>query len=338
MGIIGTGWGARIQVPAFRAVGLEVVALAGSQPAKTAEIAADLGVSWHTADWRELLAHPEVAWVSIVTPPNLHQEMALAALAAGKHVLCEKPTALNATEAAAMQAAAAAQPELFALIDHELRFLPAIRHARALIADGAIGTPRHADMRVISSGRSDPTRPWNWWADAAQGGGSLGAIGSHAIDLLRYLLSDEVAQARGMINSFIAERPDAAGTLLPVTADDFATATLRFRRGSIATITTSGVARLDEPSSATIYGSAGTLRFSAGQLLHAEPNAPFRDITPAHTEQFPAGIEGDFPQGTVYIGRAIAAAQQGDHSALAPAATFADGLAIQQVLDAIREG
>lgn len=336
IGIIGTGWGARVQVPAFRAAGLAVTALAGSQPTKTAQIAAKLGVAWHTTDWRALLDRPDVALVSIVTPPNLHREMAIAALEAGKHVLCEKPTALNAGEAEAMLTAAQARPELLALIDHELRFLPAVRHARSLIADGAIGTPRHADIRVISSGRHDPNRLWNWWADAGQGGGSLGAIGSHEIDLLRYLLGDEVQQARGMINSFVAERPDGQGGMRPVTADDCAVATLRFTQGTLAAITASGVARIDEPGVTTIYGSAGTLRFVGGRLLHAEPNAAFNDITPPHTMSFPEGIEGDFPQGTVYLGHALHATLAGDRSAIGPAATFADGLAIQRALDAIR--
>lgn len=336
VGIIGTGWGARVQVPAFRAAGLEVTALAGSRPDKTAQIAGELGVAWHTANWRELLARPDVALVSIVTPPSLHREMAVAALEAGKHVLCEKPTALNAGEAEAMQAAAQAHPGLLALIDHELRFLPAVRHARQLIADGAIGTPRHADVRFISSGRSDASKPWTWWADAAQGGGSLGAIGSHAIDLLRYVLGDEVHQAQGLINSFIAERPDGQRGMRAVTADDFAAATLRFTHGTIATLTAGAVARIDEPSSATIYSAEGTLRFTEGKLLHATPGAAFNDITPPHTASFPDGISGDFPQGTVYIGQALRDALNGDRTAIGAAATFADGLAIQRALDAIR--
>jgi predicted dehydrogenase len=119
-----------VQAPAFRAAGLAVTALAGSQLAKTAQIAAELGVAWHTADWRALLARPDVTLVSIVTLPSLHRELAIAAPEAGKHVLREKPTALNAGEAEAMLAASPARPELLALIDHELRFLLAMHHAR----------------------------------------------------------------------------------------------------------------------------------------------------------------------------------------------------------------
>ncbi|NTV65578.1 MAG: Gfo/Idh/MocA family oxidoreductase [Oscillochloris sp.] len=335
IGIIGTGWGARVQVPAFRSVGLEVVALAGSQPERTARIAADLGVAWQSTDWRALIAHPDVALVSIVTPPGLHCEMALATLAAGKHVLCEKPTALDAAEAALMQAAAAARPDQLALIDHELRLLPALRLARELIARGEIGPVRHAEARSLGSSRSDLRRPWNWWSDAAQGGGVLGAIGSHQIDLLRYLLADEVTVAMGMTRSCVAARPDESGWMRPVTSDDYVAATLRFGGGALATISASVVGPHDEPNSLSVYGPSGALRFVGGRLLRSA-GGDFIDITPEHPLSFPAGIVGDFPQGTVYLGVALRAGLTGDRAALASAATFADGLATQRVLDMIR--
>ncbi|MBX0328491.1 Gfo/Idh/MocA family oxidoreductase [Oscillochloris sp. ZM17-4] len=337
IGIIGTGWGARVQVPAFRGAGLEVVALAGSQADKTARIAGELGVAWHTASWRALLERPDVDVVSIVTPPGLHREIAAAALEAGRHVLCEKPTAMDVAEAEAMLAAAEAHPAQLAMIDHELRFLPALRLARSLIARGEIGAVRHAEIRSLSSSRSDPRRAWSWWSDASQGGGVLGAIGSHQIDTLRYLLSDEVAVASGITHTFIAERPDDSGRPRPVTADDYAAASLRFVGGATATIMASVVAPHDEPNSATVYGVEGALRFVGGRLLRSAGGA-FADITPEHGVDFPEGISGDFPQGTVYLGVALKAALAGDAAALAPAATFADGLAVQRALDAIRAG
>jgi predicted dehydrogenase len=234
-----------------------------------------------------------------------------------------------------MLTVATARPSQIALIDHELRFLPALRRARELIAQGAIGAVRHAEARAVSGSRSDPSRPWTWWSDASQGGGVLGAIGSHQIDTLRYLLSDEVVSASGHTRAFISERPDDSGVPRTVTADDYAAATLRFARGAAATITASAVAPHDEPNSVTIYGAAGALRFGGGCLLRSD-GGEFIDITPAHSLDFPAGIAGDFPQGTVYLGAALRAALAGDGAALAPAATFADGLATQRALDAIR--
>lgn len=98
--ILGTGWGARVQVPAFRAAGLDVAALWGRTPEKAEGAAAQAGVAFASADVAAILARPDVDLVSIVTPPSTHAELALAALAAGKHVVCEKPTARDAGEAA----------------------------------------------------------------------------------------------------------------------------------------------------------------------------------------------------------------------------------------------
>src|SRR5438132_7125312 len=98
IGIIGTGWGARSQVPNFREAGLEVVAIAGSRPERTRRVAGELGLE-AVDDWRALVARGDVDLISIVTPPSEHVTMSTAALDAGKHVICEKPTALNAAEA-----------------------------------------------------------------------------------------------------------------------------------------------------------------------------------------------------------------------------------------------
>ncbi len=334
--IIGTGWGARIQVPAFRAAGLQVVALAGSDQAKTERIAGDLGVPFATGDWRAVLARPDVALVSIVTPPDLHREMAAAALAAGKHVLCEKPTALDAAQARAMLAAAQERPRQLALIDHELRFLPALIRARQMLADGAIGAVRHVLFQVISSSRADLARLWNWWSDTARGGGALGAFGSHQVDLLRYLLADEVAAVAASLHTFVAERNAADGPR-PVTSDDYYSLRLRFARGPLATIECSSITRTNEPNSVTLYGAAGTLRWVGGKLLHIPPDGAPEDITPAYEHATPADLRGgDFPQGTLYLGHALRAFFAGDRAALVPAATFVDGLHTQQVLDAAR--
>ncbi|MBO9313037.1 MAG: Gfo/Idh/MocA family oxidoreductase [Chloroflexus sp.] len=336
IGIIGTGWGARVQVPAFRAAGLTITALAGSQLEKTRRIAQELSVPFATANWHELLQRDDVRLVSIVTPPYLHREMAEAALVAEKHVLCEKPTALHAAEAESMLNAAQQHREQLALIDHELRFLPAIQAARARVAAGDIGEVRAAEVRFFASSRADPQRLWDWWSDRSAGGGVLGAIGSHQIDLLRYMLNDEVVSAQGLVQTFITQRPDTTGALRAVTSDDYTTATLRFARGTVATLTATVVVRINEPLTVTLYGSEGTLRFSNGRLTIGK-NDTFDDLTPPHTIDIPPTLSGEFPQGTVYLGHALRAALAGERDAVAPAATFRDGLAIQRVIDAIAQ-
>src|ERR1051325_9021928 len=144
IGIIGTGFGAKVQTPLCRQAGLGVAALAGFHHEKTREIAAELGVRAY-ADWRELAAAPDLDLVSVTTPPSEHREVAPAVLEAGKHVLCEKPTALNAGEAQQMLDAAKRHSKQIAIIDHELRFVPSWRDARTRLP--GLGAIRYAEMR-----------------------------------------------------------------------------------------------------------------------------------------------------------------------------------------------
>src|SRR5258708_18493158 len=201
VGIIGTGWGARVQAPAFREAGLEVVAIAGYNADRTRRAAAELGLEAFD-DWRALIAS-HVDLVTIVTPPSEHLTMATAVLDAGKHVLSEKPMALNVAEAELLVEAARRHPDQLALIDHELRFLPSFRAARERI--GELGGVRYAEVRYASASRGDPKRGWSWWSDANQLGGALGAVGSHFVDALRFL-GLEVEAAQASLRTVIYER------------------------------------------------------------------------------------------------------------------------------------
>lgn len=337
IGIIGTGWGTRVQVPAFKAAGLPVVALAARDRARTEQQARELGIAFATNDWRELLARDDVQFVSIVTPPSTHREIAIAALEAGKHVLCEKPMALDASETQAMVDAAKAHGTLYTLIDHELRFLPAVQLARQQVQQGNLGTLRHIESTVLSASRNSPQREWNWWSDAEQGGGLLGALGSHQVDLLHFVFGP-ITAVSGLTNVFISERPSESGSR-PVTADDYSAFLLRLPDGGIGTIAMSVVAAVNEPSRLTAHFEHGALRLEAGRLLRSEHGGEWSDITPPHTVEIPAALDagGEFPRGTVYIGHAIKRALSTDCGALAPAATFEDGHRVQRVLDAVRQ-
>ncbi len=337
IGIIGTGWGTRVQVPAFRAAALPITALAARDAQKTVQQAHDLAIPFHPADWRALIQRSDVQVVSIVTPPSTHKEIALAALAAGKHVLCEKPMALNANETLDMATAAQHHTAQFALIDHELRFLPSLQLAQQQVHSGALGALRHVETTVTGGGRADPKRVWNWWSDEAQGGGLLGAIGSHQIDALQFLFGP-VAAVSGMLNTFVADRPAPDGPR-PVTADDYASLLVRFAQGGLGTVTMSVVAGHNEPSRITAHFEDGALRFEAGRVLMARRGADWNDITPEDTVDVPTDLRdgGEFHVGSVYLGHAIKQMLVGDDAALLHGATFADGHRIQQVLDAVRQ-
>jgi predicted dehydrogenase len=336
VGIIGTGWGARVQTPVLREAGLRVVAIAGHNHDRTRTIANDLGLRAHD-DWRQVIASPDVDLISIVTPPSEHREMALAAIAAGKHVLLEKPTASNAVEAEELVSAAQEHPELVTLIDHELRFLPSWREARARMAD-AIGAVRYAEVRYSSPARGDRKREWNWWSDATRGGGVWGAVGSHFVDALRYF-GLEIEQVQALMRTTIDRRP-FGDTTREVTSDDFTSVALRMRDGVVASMTFSVVASgPDEASVLTIHGERGAMRFIGEEVLLSNGGADYATMAGEPMASRPGNSHGGaFGTGTLHLGRALRAAlDDGDRTALAPAATFADGLMQQRVLDAARK-
>ncbi len=333
IGIIGTGWGARVQVPAFRRAGLDVVGISGKTSEKTRKIASELEVSRAYDDWRELVSDEAIDLVSIVTPPSTHMEIALASLRAGKHVLSEKPTAMNSEEAEAMLGEAESRPGQISLIDHELRFLPAWAAAREKL--GSIGTLRHAEVRYSSPSRGATDRPWNWWSDEAQGGGILGAVGSHAVDALRHLCG-EIDAVQALLGTFVATRP-WEGSDRAVTSDDFASFHVRFSNGALGVITLSAVASVDEPTTITLHGENGGLRLRDGALFSAMSGGSWETVLEEDIASMGDSPGGAFGTATVYLGRAIRTAlDDGDRSALKHGATFADGLRQQQVLDAAR--
>lgn len=335
IGIIGTGWGARVQVPIFKEAGLDVVALAGRDAAKTRRIADEYGVRDAYGDWRELVDNPAVQLVSIVTPPNEHLEMVTAALDAGKHVINEKPTAMDAREARAMLELAQARPNQMTLIDHELRFLPTMRRAKAIIRD-ELGEVRHVQINGVGRGRSDPNIAWTWWSDAAQGGGGLGASASHQCDTMRYLTGQEVVWVQAILSTFVKQRPYDGGKR-EVTSDDFHAVQVGLSGGGFGLLTGSSVAGANEPASFTVHCAGGAVRIQGNQLLVARHGGGYEEETRVDVKLPPGLPTNDFPQGTVFLAAALKRALEGQRDELLGiAATFEDGYRNQQVLDAAR--
>lgn len=335
VGVIGTGFGRAVQIPAFAAhPRARVVAVASATPGKAAQVAAQFGIPHAFDDWRDLV-RAELDLVSITPQPVHHHGMALAAAAAGRHILCEKPMAMHAREAAEMFAAAS-RAGVVHVINHELRFNPNRRKIKVLIDEGFIGRPRHVLITIVGSGRSDPSRPWSWWSDAAQGGGLLGAQGSHQIDLLRYWLGD-VDAVSGTTESFIEARP-AGGIPRRVTSDDFTAFALRFRSGAVAAVTLSAVAAHAEGPRIEVWGEDGSLRLDGQERLWgARRGEEWRELTAPETVVAPPGMDYSalwglsFVRLTDHLVPAIL-----DGAPPAPAATFADGVAVQRIMDAVR--
>src|SRR4051794_10274489 len=183
--IVGTGFGCHTHLRAVRRAGMDVVALVGRDPGRTKERADRFGVPVATTSLDEALTLPGADAVAVATPPNTHHDIVLAAVAAGKHVVCEKPFARDVGEARAMLGAAE-QAGVVHFLGTEFRFATAQALSNRLLRDGAIGEPRLATFLMLMPLLADPAAEVpDWWASEAEGGGWLGAHASHVVDNVR---------------------------------------------------------------------------------------------------------------------------------------------------------
>ncbi|HMO08243.1 MAG TPA: Gfo/Idh/MocA family oxidoreductase [Paracoccaceae bacterium] len=239
VGLIGTGFMGKAHALAYRSVRavmgdvprVRLVALADTPAEKAAAMAAQFGFARATADWRELVADPDVQVVSITTPNGLHREMACAALAAGKHVWCEKPMALTLEDARAMETAARAAGRATQL-GYNYLHNPAFTHACRLVAAGEIGRLVQVRGWVDEDYQADPSLPWTWRARIEEAGlGALGDIGCHLVSLLT-ALAGPLESVLGEIETIHRTRPLPDGSGVgTVENEDVANALLTFESG-----------------------------------------------------------------------------------------------------------
>ena len=343
IGIIGAGFARTTQIPGFKnCEGAKIVAIASAHRERAEEVAREFDIPNVEDDWRGVVARDDVDLVSIVTPVITHCEMTLAALDGGKAVLCEKPMAMNADEARRMLERAQ-EKGVLALIDHELRFLPGRQAVAKLIRDGAVGCVRHARTIFSSGQRADRNRPWNWWSDVKQGGGALGAIGSHLIDAGRWLLNTEVSEVFCDLATRISERRDENGKAREVTTDDEANLLLRFNESELTERATGNAAMSMVQAGASahlieIYGARGAVKVDGmGQVWIAKSgDTDWTELETERGELAPGMAEGIWSRGFTEFSKEIVAAVRAGRTTVAGAATFADGYRTQLVLDAAR--
>lgn len=275
-----------------------MVAVCGRDPGRTADAAARLGWAEHLTDWRELIRRDDIDLVDICTPGDSHAEIALAALAAGKHVLCEKPLANSVTEAVEMSRAAdlARVSGVRAMCGFNYRRVPAVALMRRMIAEGRIGVVRHVRAAYLQDWIVDPQFPlvWRLQQDRA-GSGALGDIGAHIIDLTQYVTGRLISGVSAVTETFVRERPlpgqssglsaTASGAVLetgPVTVDDAAIFVARLEGGAIATYEATRFATGRKNGlRVEINGSLGSLVFDLERLNELE----FYDATTPAAEQ-----------------------------------------------------
>lgn len=349
IGVAGTGFGSRVQIPGFLKIpGVEVVAVMSSGRAERAnDVARQFNIGTVCQNFQELLEVPDLDAVSIVTPPYQHRDQTLAAFAAGKHVLCEKPMARSLDEAREMLRAAR-QSRLIAMIDHEFRYVPARAYAKELISEGWLGQLYNAKISFINGLSADPrVRPWGWLFDKEAGGGFLGALGSHYLDAMRYWFGD-IAAVSADIETHVKQRvvPNTSPEeWREVTADDTFTLLLRFAKGGRGMINVSVVSRFGEGEKMEFYGSDGTLVIDGeGHLLGGKAGETQRLRPLPIPSRYNDGPSSDDPRlrpfvtlASDFVAGVRAAKLAGQVPAQEISPSFSDGFKVQQVLDAAQQ-
>lgn len=342
VGFIGSGFARRVQLPALALVpGTKPVAIASGHRANAEAVARDFRLPLVFDDGIELARSPDVDLVIVSSTPESHARYAIAALEAGKHVLCEKPMAIDAFEAAQMVTASEQHPDSIAWLDHELRYEPNRRRVRELIRSDALGELRHIELSLKPYLRGDGRpqafdAPWNWWFDAARGGGILGAVGSHLIDLCRFWCSSEIRYVAGLAETFFKQRKDEAGQPRPVTADDFSSCVLQTASGVVVTITLSTVAHHGPGHLGQVTGSEGTLLLSGETKLEfGKSGGPLEDVSAPDDLWEQTKPNNMWARSFVRLLREMIHVIRGGTPHSEPA-TFRDGWQVQRVLDAVR--
>ncbi len=342
----------------------ELTALAGRNEAAARAAAQKMGWGSVETDWRRLIERSDIDLIDICTPGDTHAEIAIAALEAGKHVLCEKPLANSVAEAERMTAAAdaAAANGVFAMCGFTYRRTPALALFKRMVADGKVGTIRQVRAQYLQDWLSDENGPLTWRMDKAKAGsGALGDIGAHIIDATQFVTGQQITGVSAVMETFVKERP-LGGDLVglggrgevgadvpkgPVTVDDAALFTARFDGGPIGIFEATRFA-LGRRNAlrVEVNGSAGSLAFDFEDMntlqYYDGTDAPgeqgFRRILVTEPEHpyvdhwWPAGhglgYEHGFTHQVVDLVNSISEGTQ-------PTPSFGDALGVQRVLAAV---
>jgi predicted dehydrogenase len=341
--IVGTGFGVLTHLRAMQAAGIEIVALVGRDRVKAQDRAARFGVACGTDDLAEALALPGVAVVAVATPPHTHAEIVLAAIASGKHVVCEKPFARDRAEAEVMLRAAVGAGVTH-LLGTEFRFDGGQAQLARTVRSGEIGTPVLGvfELHIPTHAEASAELP-DWWQLAEEGGGWLGAYGSHVVDQIRVTMGEPVAVSASLQR--LAARP-------AMTADDTYSVLMRLDDGATALMHSSCAVRGPFLAATKIVGTAGTAWLEGSQvsidtglgprIVPVPADLPMEAPIPPPSELIHNAYDAWHSMGTDLVPytrlyERLAAGIVGGPIADEPAAaTFADGVAVQRVLDAIR--
>ena len=252
--VIGTGFIGTVHVDALRRLGVPVVGVLGSSAERGAAAAAVMGLR-SFASLKQLLADPAVQVVHVTSPNVLHYPQVKQILAAGKHVICEKPLAMTSAQSAEMLALAAASGKV-AAVCYNIRFYPLNQQARGMVALGELGNVRLISGHYHQDWLAKPT-DWNWRLEADQGAilRSVGDIGTHWVDLTSFIIGQKASAVFADLSTFIPERQKPVGPVATFSAasgateprhietDDAAMILLRFPNGARGVMSTSQISQ-----------------------------------------------------------------------------------------------
>ncbi|MHB8463421.1 MAG: Gfo/Idh/MocA family protein [Acidimicrobiales bacterium] len=348
--VVGTGFGCVTHVRALRAAGFDVRALVGQSADRTAARASAFDVPHACTALGEALALPGVDAVTIATPPHTHAALALEAIVAGKHIICEKPFARDAAEGQHVLASAEAAG-IVHLLGTEFRWDPGQAMLARVVASGAIGAPRLATVMLHVPVLADPAAEVPaWWSDADQGGGWLGAHGSQVIDQIRVTLGEFTGVSASLLHlggrttsaddGFIVQftlRNGAVGIMQSTCADQGPIMITTRLAGSFGAAWIDGLG-----ADVWVADANGTRAVPVDEDLPRgrAPRLPDGVLQTAYDHMIAHGL--DLPAYT-RLAEVFLARITGDPAPAGPVpATFADGVAAMEVLDAIhrsaREG
>jgi predicted dehydrogenase len=337
--------------------------LVGRSPETTAARANKLGWNRWSTDWREAISSPDIDVIDICTPGDTHAEIAIAALEAGKHVLCEKPLANSVAEAERMTEAAerARGAGVVAMCGFSYRRTPALTLARRFVDEGRLGDIRHVRASYLQDWLRHADAPLTWRLDKSKAGsGALGDIGAHSIDTAQWLTGQSITEVSATLRTFVTERPERAETVGlggragehaskgPVTVDDAAAFTASFSEGALGVFEATRMATgRRNANRIELNGELGSLAFDFERMNEleyfdgrgADPDAEgFRRILvtdPVHpyvSNWWPTGhgigYEHLFTHQAVEFIRAVAG-----EASVSP--SFAEALDVQRVLAAV---
>jgi predicted dehydrogenase len=319
-----------------------VAAICSRSREKAEKAAADSGIAGIHTDPLELIDRGDIEAVAIITPPGAHHDLSIAALNAGKHVLCEKPFAIDVRQAVAMRDAAS-KSGLTAMVAHEFRHTPQRAYIKELLSDGYIGRFQLCTIELfLDRYVTTAPRPLSWMASNADGGGLLGALGSHYIDGLRDWFGD-VATVSGRLAGLRPEVVDAAtGRIVKAESDDTFLFTLTFANGGIATMIASFAATPSRGTRIAVIGDNGTLiaeqpgpnPMEDGLVIASRNGEP---LEPLETPERYTPFKDPRDHRLMAFRLLVRDFTAGVERRTSPPPNFTDGLRCQEVIDAVRK-